>query len=64
MVLAQYNAIRQVILNGNPSGKADPEGPAPFNMPAWRKSLTEQEVDSVIAYLVSLYEFEEYEEYE
>ncbi len=61
MVLAQYNAIRQVILNGNPSGKADPEGPAPFNMPSWRKSLTEDEVDSLIAYLVSIYEFEEYE---
>jgi mono/diheme cytochrome c family protein len=61
VVLAQYNAIRQVILNGNPSSKADPEGPAPFNMPSWRKSLTEDEVDSLIAYLVSIYEFEEYE---
>ena len=59
VVLAQYNAIREVILNGNPAGKADPEGPAPFNMPSWRKSIPEAEVDAVIAYLVSTYEFEE-----
>ena len=60
--LAQYNAIRDVILNGNPAGKADPEGPSPFNMPSWKKSIPEHEVDAVIAYLVSIYEFEEYDE--
>ena len=52
-VLARYNAIRDQILNGAWAGKRDPKGPAPFNMPSWRKSLTDDELSAVIAYLVS-----------
>ena len=39
--------------NGACAGKRDPKGPAPFNMPSWRKSLTDDEVSAAIAYLVS-----------
>ena len=52
-ILARYDAIRDRILNGAWANKRDPKGPAPFNMPSWRKSLTDDEVSAVIAYLVS-----------
>ncbi len=60
VVLAQYTAIRGVIANGNPAGKLDPEGPTPFNMPSWQKSIPAEDIDAVIAYLVTTYGFEEY----
>jgi len=62
ITLAQYNAIRDVIINGNPAAKLDAEGASPFNMPSWKKSLSAGEMNAVIAYLVSLYDFEEDEE--
>lgn len=62
VVLAQYNAIRQVISNGNPAAKKDPEGPSPFNMPSWKKSIPTEDINSVIAYLISTYDFDEDEE--
>ncbi len=60
VVLAQYTAIRETILDGNPAGKLDPEGPTPFNMPSWRRSIPEDDIDAVIVYLISIYEFEDY----
>ncbi|MFQ5636863.1 MAG: c-type cytochrome [bacterium] len=62
VVLAQYNAIRDVIINGNPAAKLEPEGPSPFNMPSWRKSIPVADIDAVIAYLISIYDFEEEED--
>ncbi len=62
VVLAQYTAIRDLIQNGNPAGKLDPEGPTPFNMPSWRKSIPERDVNAVIAYLISVYPYFEDEE--
>ncbi len=62
VVLAQYNAIRDVIIKGNPAGKKIPEGPSPFNMPSWQKSIPAAEIDAVIAYLISIYDFEEDDE--
>ncbi|MFQ5706944.1 MAG: c-type cytochrome [bacterium] len=59
VVLAQYNAIKDVIRNGNPAAKRDPEGPPPFNMPSWKKSISDEEINAVIAYLISTYDFEE-----
>ncbi len=43
-----------------PAGKLDPEGPPPFNMPSWRRSIPEDDVDAVIAYLISIYDFDDY----
>jgi len=63
-VLAQYNAIRGVILNGNPAGKLDPEGATPFNMPSWHKSISVDEINAVVAYLISIYDFDDEEEFE
>ncbi len=61
LVMAQYNAILQVIANGNPAGKLDPNGPQPFNMPSWKKSLSFDEINSVIAYLITTYDFDDEE---
>ena len=58
-VLAQFTAVRDIILNGNSAAKKDPEGPAPFNMPSWRKSIPRKDVTSTIAFMISLYDFEE-----
>ncbi len=52
-----YTAIRDIILNGNPAGKLDPEGPTPFNMPSQLKSIPDEEVDAVITYLISIYDY-------
>ncbi len=62
VVLAQYNAIRDVISNGNPAGKLDPEGPPPFSMPSWEKSISAADINAVIAYLITTYDFEEDDE--
>ncbi len=62
-VLAQYDAVRKVILNGNPAGKKDPNGPVPpLQMPAWKANLTGKDIDHVLAYLLTLQPWEEEEE--
>ncbi len=54
-VLAQYDAIRAVIENGNPAGKLDPQGPTPpLQMRPWGQRLSEQDIDALIAYLITL----------
>lgn len=56
--LAQYDAVIGVIKNGAKAAKKDPNGPEPpFQMLAW--SLTDEEIDTVLVYLVSLYPWEE-----
>ncbi len=61
-VLAQYRAIRNVIKRGSPAGKADPEGPEPLlHMPSWAKGLSDKDIDSIIAYLLTLYPWEQEE---
>lgn len=53
--LAQYDSVRGVIENGNPSGKKDPDGPEPpLRMPAWRHHLSDDDIDALIAYSLSL----------
>jgi len=52
--LAQYQAVRELIRNGNPAGKKDPLGPQPpLNMPSWRYQLTERDIDALISFLLS-----------
>ena len=62
-VLAQYRALRDVIKNGSTAGKADPEGPSPLlHMPSWAKGLTDKNIDSIFAYLLTVYPWQEEEE--
>jgi len=56
LVLAQYKAAEEIIKNGKPSGKLDPKKPQPpLNMPSWRNKLTNKDIDSIIAYLLTLF---------
>ncbi|NOZ02185.1 MAG: cytochrome c [Deltaproteobacteria bacterium] len=56
---AQLKAIRGVIRNGNPSGKLDPKGPSPLNMPSWNRILDKGEITALIAYFVSEYPWDD-----
>lgn len=58
---AQYESIRNLIFAGNVAGKKDPNGPAPVSMPPWRKQLAQTQVDAVIAYLLTVYPWQETE---
>lgn len=54
-VLAQYNSVLDVIRKGRTPGKKDPEGPQPpLQMPAWQYRLTQEEIDSIITYLLAV----------
>lgn len=54
-VLAQYNAIKNLLKRGNPAGKKDVAGPAPpLHMPTWETRLSDSDMDAIIAYLLSL----------
>lgn len=51
--LAQYESVRNVIRNGNPPGKADPDGPEPpLEMAAWQYLMDDRDVDAIIAYML------------
>ena len=54
-VTAKYMSVKNIIVNGRVVERKEKEGPAPINMPTWDRSLSEEEVASVIAYLISLY---------
>ena len=63
LVLTQYNAAKALILKGKSCAKRDKAGPEPpLQMPSWRELLTDKDVDSIIAYLLTLYTWDE-EEY-
>jgi mono/diheme cytochrome c family protein len=52
-VIAKYLSVKNIIANGRIVEKKEKEGPSPLNMPAWGRSLPEEEVAAVIAYLIS-----------
>ena len=54
-VVAKYMAVKNIIENGRVAEKKDGHGPMPLNMPTWGRSLSKQDVASVIAYLISVY---------
>lgn len=58
-VVAKYADSRKVILDGNPGGKKDEKGVQPIDMPAWKDTLTERDINHIIAYLLTLYPWEE-----
>ncbi len=53
--VAKYMSVKNIIINGRIVEEKNPEGPAPLNMPAWGKTIPEEEIQSVIAYLISIY---------
>lgn len=55
VVLAKYQAVRELIRSGVPAGKLDQEGPIPpLVMPAWGQLLSDSDIDALIAYLLTL----------
>ncbi|MBI4564377.1 MAG: c-type cytochrome [Planctomycetes bacterium] len=58
-VIAQYQSVKDVILNGNPAGKKDPAGVPPIDMPDWKERLSIRDVNDIIAYLLSLQTWDE-----
>ena len=63
LVLTQYQAAKDLIVNGKHCVKLDPKGmEPPLQMPAWKYFLSEYDIDSIIAYILTLYPWEEEEE--
>lgn len=59
VVLAKYKMVRDVIRKGNVAGKKDPKGLAPpLDMPSWERLLSSEDIDSIIAYLITLQPWE------
>jgi hypothetical protein len=54
-VVAKYMSVKNIIINGRTAERTNPKGPAPLSMPTWKKSLSEKDCSSVIAYLISIY---------
>ncbi len=63
LVRKQYAAARDLIKDGKHCAKEDADGPEPpLQMLSWDAVFTERDIDSIIAYLLTLYEWEDDEE--
>lgn len=63
--LAQYRVVMGVIENGATAAKKDPAGETPpLQMPPWGAILSPEDRRAIIAYLISLYDWEAAEEEE
>ena len=63
LILVQYKAAKEMMSKGKVTAKLDPKGPQPpLSMPSWKEKLSDKDMDAVLAYLLSLYPWEE-EEY-
>lgn len=61
--LAQYNAVRWVIENERLAGSLDPAGPTPhLQMPSFGARFDDQATNAIVAYLISLYPWDEEED--
>ena len=58
---AQYQSVVKTIEGGSPPLKADPNGPEPpLFMPSWKENLDHEQINSIIAFLISEQKFEEH----
>lgn len=58
--LKQFEVMRDVIRNGRQGVKKDSQSPlTPLNMPTWKDTLTDDQIDAILAYLISLFPWEE-----
>jgi len=53
-VTSKYMSIKNIILNGRIVEKKNPAGPAALNMPAWGRTIPEEQLSAVIAFLISI----------
>jgi mono/diheme cytochrome c family protein len=55
LVKKQYDNVKNLIRKGGVAGKKDVEGPQPpLEMPAWEQQLSDREIDSLIAFILTL----------
>lgn len=55
LVKKQYENVENLIRRGSVAGKKEVEGPRPpLEMPAWEQHLSEREIDSLVAFLLTL----------
>lgn len=60
LVLAQYQASKDIIQKGKDCARLDADGPVPpLQMPAWQDKLSDYDVDAILAYLITLYPWEQ-----
>ncbi len=60
LTFAQYESVLKTIREGSPPLKADPNGPAPpLFMPAWKEKLSDEQINSIVAFLLSKQKFVE-----
>jgi plastocyanin/mono/diheme cytochrome c family protein len=60
IVVARFANAEEIIRTGRYSAKLEPDGPEPpLQMPAWKYLVEEREIDALLVYFVSLYEWEE-----
>jgi len=60
VVRARYENARQIIRTGRYSSKLDLEGPEPpLQMPAWQYLIEDRDIDSLLVYFLSLYDWVE-----
>lgn len=59
-VVARYENAKEIIRKGRYTSKRDPGGPEPpLQMPAWQHLIDERQIDAILAYFVSLYDWED-----
>ena len=59
-VRTRFLNAKEIIRKGRFTAKADPRGPQPpLQMPAWQYLLDEREIDALLVYFVSLYDWSE-----
>ena len=62
-VRARFRNAKEIVRKGRFTAKADPRGPQPpLQMPAWQYLLAERQIDALLAYFVSLQDWEAEEE--
>ena len=57
--VGQMDSLRNILINGRDAGKLDPEGPDPVDMPPFEHRLDATQRDAVIAYLISLFPWDD-----
>lgn len=60
----QVESIREVIREGSEATPEEPDAKDPVDMPSWRRVLSDREIDGIIAYLLTLQQWDDEEKAE
>lgn len=59
LTLVQYDMVQKLVRGGNRSGKKDPNGQSPIDMPAWGKMLSDDDTTAIVAWLLTQYPWDD-----